>query len=194
MKLLTIFLVLSQVVANGQRPMKPEDKFAKYSSRFRAIECKSTDNSTAYFTKCYVKSYSRNFQSLNFGIQTLKNLSSIFVHILTSYRYGNIYREVIDTKLINWCQMMDGVDQNLFFKLILDSIRDSAPGIFHKCPYGGLFEFYNITVTDEVVKKVSIFPDGQYRYNITISTKPDRIILVMRIDFEIKSPLKTSFG
>ena len=89
---------------------------------------------------------------------------------------------------------MGGADYNLFLKLVLDMIRPSVPGLFHKCPYAGLMELRNITLDAETAKKVSVFPEGQYRYNITISDKPERIVLILVIFVEVKSPIKSSFG
>ena len=185
----TLFLPL-----NCQRPMKPGEDLSRYNVRFRGIECLNMDNSTAYFTFCSVKSYSRTVTAMNFGVKFQKKLKSIFVHLVASFRYGNIYREIVDTKLINWCQIMAGADYNLFLKLILDMMRPSVPGLFHKCPYEGLMEFHNITLDVEMAKKISIFPEGQYKVNTSISDGPDRVVLVLITFSEIKSPIKTSFG
>ncbi|KAL7013681.1 hypothetical protein ACKWTF_015524 [Chironomus riparius] len=190
--LIIIFTLFSSFYC--QRPMKPGEDLSRYSVRFRGIECLSMDNSTAYFTFCFVKSYSRTATTINFGINTQKKMKSIFVQLVASFRYGNIYREIVDTKLINWCQVMAGADYNLFMKLILDMIRPSVPGLFHKCPYEGLMEFKNVTMDVEIAKKISIFPEGQYRVNTTIHNGPDKIILALITYSEIKSPIKTSFG
>lgn len=189
--LLAIFLLLQ--FSSSQRPLLPNEKNVKYTSKFFAVTCSSTDNSTAYFTFCYAKSYSRTISTLNFGVQILKSFN-LLVQITASYRYGNIYREVMDTKLIDWCSVMNGINSNLFLKFILDIIRDSIPKLFQKCPYQGLIEYRNITINDEITKKISIFPEGQYNYNITIADKPRRILLVLTAFVEVKSPLKNSFG
>lgn len=178
----------------AQRPMLPEDKHAKYLIRFRALECKSTDNSTASFTFCNIKAYSRTFVALSFGIQTFRNFTNIFVRLVVYFRYGIIYREVIDTKLIHWCPLMDGIGSNPFFTVLMDVIKKSIPNLFHKCPYGGVMEFKNITIDNEIAKKISIFPEGQYKYNVTIGDKPDRIVLILVTFVETRSPVKSSFG
>ena len=131
---------------------------------------------------------------MNFGLNVGRKVNTIFIQLVASFRYGNIYREVVDTKQINWCQIMDGSDYNLFLKLILDIIRPSVPGLFHKCPYEGLMEFRNITLDTETAKKVTLFPEGQYKFNVTIFDKPNRLVLVIAAFTEIKSPLKSSFG
>jgi len=189
----SFFLILLSL-SKCQRSMRPGDDVSKYIIRFRGIECLSTDNSTGYFTFCFIKSYSRTTTTMNFGLKVQKKVKSIFVQLVASFRYGNIYREVVDTKQMNWCQIMDGVDYNLFLKLVLDMIRPSIPGLFHKCPYEGVMEFHNITLDTDVAKKVTLFPEGQYKYNITIYDSPNRIVLVLVVFTEVKSPLKSSFG
>lgn len=174
--------------------MKPEDKHSKYGTKFRGIECSSFDNNTACFKFCFIKSYSRTMTSLNFGIKAEKKVKSIFVQLVANFRYGNIYREIIDTKQINWCQTMEGADTNPFFKLVMDIIRQSIPGLFHKCPYEGTMEFYNITIDDEIAMKTSIFPEGQYKYNVTIYEKSNKLLLMLVVFTEVKSPVKNSFG
>jgi hypothetical protein len=193
MKIFIIFLIsISQL--NCQRPMKPGEDLSKYSAKFRGIECLSTDNSTAAFKFCYVKNYSRKMSTLNFGIEIQRKIQSIYIQLVASFRYGNIYREIVDTKLLNWCQIMDGADYNLFFKFILDIIRQSIPGLFHKCPYEGTLELNNITMFTEDALKITVFPEGQYKYNITISDRPDRVVLILVVYTEIRSPVKNSWG
>lgn len=89
---------------------------------------------------------------------------------------------------------MDGKDVNVFMSYIIEGIKATAPSLIHKCPYAGVIEFKNITYDDESAKKVSLFPDGQYKYNVTIGDKADTIRLVLVIFTELKSPLKSSFG
>ncbi|KAL7013679.1 hypothetical protein ACKWTF_015522 [Chironomus riparius] len=192
--LIFLFLTIHHFSSNAQRPMTSEDKFAKYTTKFRGIECKSIDNTTIYFKFCYAKSYSRTISTLNFGIKTQKKLNSIYLRIVASFRYGNIYREVIDSKLVNFCQAMNGSSYNLFLKFIFDVIEKSIPGLLHKCPYEGDFDFKNITIDNQLAMKFSIFPEGQYKYNISILENSDKVMLMMVIFTEVKSPVKTSFG
>ncbi|KAL7013680.1 hypothetical protein ACKWTF_015523 [Chironomus riparius] len=191
--ILLIFAILSAQM-NCQRPMKPGEDLSKYNVRFRGIECLNNYNLTAYFTFCYVKSYSRIITTMNFGLKVERKVKSIYIQLVASFRYGNIYREIVDTKQLNWCQIMDGADYNLFLKLVLDMLRPSVPGLFHKCPYEGLMEFRNITLDTETGKKVTLFPEGQYKFNVTIWDKPERLVLAIVAFTEIKSPIKSSFG
>ena len=132
--------------------------------------------------------------TMNFGLKVERKIKTIYLQLVASFRYGNIYREIVDTKQLNWCQIMDGADYNLFLKLVLDIIRKTVSGLFHKCPYEGLMEYYNITLDTESAKKVTLFPEGQYKFNISIYDKPERLVLALTAFTEIKSPIKSSFG
>lgn len=164
MKLFHLLIIFSfYYFAFSQRPATKEDKNAQYGIKFRSVECENFDNSTAMFTFCFVKPLSRTVTSLNFGYEIFKPLNSIFIQIIAFFRYGNIYREILDTKVIDLCSAMNGADYNLFLKLVIDIISMTAPKLFHKCPYEGKAEFYNITMDTEIGKKWSIFPEGQYK-------------------------------
>lgn len=177
----------------AQRALLPNEKNLVYMTRFRAVECQNHQNQTAYFTFCYVKSYSRNTSTLNFGIQVVKPLE-IYFRLIANYRYGLIYREILDSKLVDYCQLMKNVGTNPIIKFMIDSIKKSVPKLFHACPYEGLMEFRNLTIEDDVIKKLQIFPEGQYKYNVSIYDTPKQLVMVIVVFTEVKSPLKNSFG
>jgi hypothetical protein len=91
---------------------------------------------------------------------------------------------------------MQSTDYNLFLKLCIDIIKGSIPNLFHKCPYVGLNEFYNITLDINVGKSFAIFPEGQYKYDISLAETPDvdPPTIVLTVFTEVSSPLKRSFG
>ncbi|KAG5669398.1 hypothetical protein PVAND_017285 [Polypedilum vanderplanki] len=156
MKCLFIFLLIFYFT-NAQRLANDEDrKDCKCLIRFRAVQCKSYNESLAKIKFCYVKAYSRTITTLNIGTELMGSTNSLFVRMVSFYRYGTIYREIMDTKWIDWCAIMKGADYNLFLKLALDGIKKSVPGMFHPCPYGGLIEYYNITLDLKVTSSVTI--------------------------------------
>jgi len=68
------------------------------STKFRSIACQA-DNFTAVIVYCYIKAV---------RMKLLKVLDKTFyVQLILFYRYGLIYRKVIDTKVIEWCSVMD---------------------------------------------------------------------------------------
>ena len=83
------------------------------------------------------------------------------------YRYGTIYREVIDTKKREWCSIMDGMQTHMYIMLIIRQLKESAPKLFHKCPYQGDYQLYNITVDES--KAFDLFPEGYYKLKTRIA-------------------------
>lgn len=51
------------------------------------------------------------------------------------YKYGTIYREVIHTPMMNWCQLMNQQTQNAIVKNVIDVMRECFPEGVHECPY-----------------------------------------------------------
>ena len=64
-------------------------------------------------------------------------------------------------KEIDWCSLMAGTSGNVFYSTAINLVRDSKPDLFHKCPYEGEINGYNISV--DVSKYPSVFPSGTYR-------------------------------
>jgi hypothetical protein len=52
-----------------------------------------------------------------------------------SYRYGTIFREIIDSKPVEFCGLIAGKESNLLAKLFIEAIKDSVPQLMHPCPF-----------------------------------------------------------
>lgn len=158
-------IILSSIFfsTSSQRPATKEDKNSIYFTKFRSVKCENFDNSSAILSFCFVKPISRTVTSLNFGLEIFKPLNSFFLRLIANFRYGNIYREIVDTKIVDFCGAMSGTEFNPFLKMSIEIISQSIPNLFHKCPYVGKNEFYNITIDNEISRKWSIFPNGQYK-------------------------------
>lgn len=164
MKLCRVYILLSFIIfSTAQRPANKDDKFSSYYTKFRRVDCESFDNSTGLILFCFVKPVAKRVASLNIGFDVLKPLNTIHIQIIAFFRYGNIYREIIDTKIVDYCGAMSGSEFNMFTKLIFDIVKASNPKMFHKCPYEGKIEYYNLTVDNDIAKKWSVFPHGQYK-------------------------------
>jgi len=115
-----------------------------------------------------------------------------YIHFILFYRYGNIYREVIDTKKREWCSIMDGAQTHPHISLLFSQLKDSAPTLFHKCPYEGEHNLYNITINED--KAIAIWPQGFYKLKVTATNSMKNLVFQMDLLFEIKSELKESMG
>ena len=161
-------------------------------SRFKSIEC-TANNITAIVTYCYMKAVSRRIVTLNVGVKFLKPINKpIYVQIIVNYRYGLIYREVINTKKQEWCGIMDGKSTHPMLSQTIAQIKGSAPKLFHKCPYEGEVELKNVTLDDQ--KSFDVFPEGNYRFKLLISEKDVKPYFSLILKLQFKSPIKESMG
>lgn len=111
------------------------EKFVS-GDRPRSVKCEG-DNSTLKFSFCNIKAYSAKLAVINLGFEILKTVQKpIYFQVIMSYRFGNIYRPMIDTKAIDLCAIMEGNTFNPFMKIIIDRINQYFPNVLHKCPYG----------------------------------------------------------
>lgn len=51
------------------------------------------------------------------------------------YKYGFIFREVLATPKLDWCNLMKNGMDNLIVKQFLVFLKDVVPSVVHECPY-----------------------------------------------------------
>ena len=103
---------------------------------------------------------------------------------------ATVFREVVGNKEIDWCSLMAGTSGNVFYSTAINLVRDSKTDLFHKCPYEGEINGYNISV--DVSKYPSVFPSGTYRSRVFI-TDSTGIGFNMNITTTFASSIKSSF-
>lgn len=186
LKFILAILMISDLLA--RRTLNPYSD----GTRFRSVECTS-DNYTIVLLKCYLKAYSRRIVTLTFIANVVWKLEKpIYVQLLYYYRYGNIYRQVINTKPLEWCSIMSGESNHPLMTHVITQLKNAAPTIFHKCPYEGIQEFLNVTIDDK--KTFDIFPQGFYQTRFIVFNKSNHEIFQVNIFYEVKSILKESMG
>jgi hypothetical protein len=120
------------------------------TTRFKQLFC-LPDNKTIKIDYCRVRVYSRTtsafvvkgsvtelvkpFHVREIWGKQFVDFQLFQVKFLVSYRYGTIFREVVNVPPIEWCGLMDGKESNPFAKMIVDISVGSAPALFHPCPY-----------------------------------------------------------
>lgn len=168
-------------------------KTSQYSGRFRSIEC-DANNKSAVIKYCYIKAVSREHATLNVKVHFTEVINKpVFVNLILFYRYGNIYREVINTKVIEWCAIMDGISNHLFLMQVIDFIKQFAGNSLRKCPYDTDIDLNNITFDE--TKAYEIFPEGTYKFSwITMHKKNHEFFWMLNTSLFIKSPYKDSWG
>jgi len=191
-KSLTCFILLITMFCVHEVSLKSKDEFL-IGTRFKSVRCEA-DNITVILKYCYLKAISRRIVTFNFGVKVLiPHTKPFYVQSILNYRYGTIFRQVIDSKQIEWCGFMSGSDVHPYFKLTIDQLRKSAPDLFHKCPYEGEIDIYNITVNELYKDAAFYFPEGIYRLDMLIFRNESQTFKIIII-YEVKSPLKETFG
>jgi hypothetical protein len=84
----------------------------------------------------------------------------------------NPYHNVVFNSTINICKFLNGTDNNLIAKWLIDSASSSLPaGIIHHCPYFGEFKMLNVTL--ESTSMTLQFLKGSYTTIIRMFDKLD---------------------
>ena len=176
--------------AESARPKTTEP--SKVRSRLKAGRC-IADNVTTVVLYCYVKAVSKLVVVANVGVKLLIPLDKINIQFVVSYRYGLVFRPVIDTKPQDWCAIMKGAETNPYIKLIIKTINETAASGIHECPYTDEFHINNLTLNYDGVDPSAIFPAGTYKINVYVF-KGNKEVLMMEAQEEIKSPIRDTFG
>lgn len=190
MKIIFYFLIAFLYICSSNC----DSKIQVFSSgvRFRSIEC-SADNKTSIIKYCYIKAISRRVATLNLGINFLHAIQKpIYLRMILFYRYGNIFREVIDTKSIEWCSVMDGISNHLFIISTIEQIKALAGDALRRCPYEKDIDIRNLTIDE--TKAFGLFLDGHYKFSLITHTKGSNMAWGFNLTFQNKSPLKESMG
>ncbi|KAL7012337.1 hypothetical protein ACKWTF_014786 [Chironomus riparius] len=187
--LILIFLTLNTIASILCNQKNPS---LIYASRFRSIEC-DADNYTTSVGFCYIKAVSRRVTTLNVHFKNLKpSFKPLYVRMILYYRYGNIYREVIDTKRVEWCSIMEGMTAHLFLMQTINQIMEIAGKAIHKCPYEVDIEIKNLTLVDS--KTFDIFPEGIYKLSWSSLNRTLHTLWRFNTTVQLKSPIKESMG
>ncbi|KAL7015939.1 hypothetical protein ACKWTF_016739 [Chironomus riparius] len=131
-----------------------------FGTRYTDLSC-SADNVTVVLRYCYLKAYTRRLVTANIGASLPSPLTKpIFIQIIYSYRYGNVYREAMKSPKVDWCDFMDGASKNVFMTSLFNELKNSVGDFFHKCPYSGIVDIKNISSEHE--KAAGILWEDQF--------------------------------
>lgn len=191
---LQLCIIVSIIIFHSNKvSTKSTDRFTG-GARFKAVKCEN-DETSINITYCFLKPVSRSIVTLNVGAKLLVPYKKpLYVQILLNYRYGTIFRQIIDTHQQEWCEIMSGNESNKFIAYFIELLSKSAPTLFHECPYDGEINLRNVTINPETYgQKARIFPQGDYRLDLIVFQN-DKQTVKVSIILEIKSRLKESFG
>ena len=187
-----IFLIIFQNFIEIQP--KAEDNFNKFGFRLKSVKWES-DNKTSILKYCYLKAVSRKIVTFNFGVKLLVPFKKpIYAHGLAYYRYGTIFRQIIELEKRDLCSLLEGADQNPLGKLLFDIVLKKAPKMVQKCPFSVEWDLRNFTVDLDLINNASMMASqGTYRLDMSYFLK-DISTFNVSLMTDITSPFKESFG
>lgn len=124
-----LFLILAFMATVLPDPLKG------YSYRFTSTKCSGSAMNTISNHFCFIKNYSRNMSTMNFGLTLTRDMDKFFLKYSVDYKYGAFFHPVMEPPALEWCSFYNGNSKNVLFNVVLDMVRDSVPGLIHKCPY-----------------------------------------------------------
>lgn len=164
-----------------------------YAFRLKSIKCQA-DNVTLIFKYCYLKAYSRKLVTANIGNKFLVPYNHFYFQFIFYYRYGTIFRMIVDSKQHEWCELMRHEITNPVIKYVFDGLKGTMAAAFKKCPFTGELDFYNVTIDSNILGQESmIVPQGTYRVQVLLTTNNTQTAKVS-VEIDVKSPHKDSFG
>lgn len=91
---------------------------------------------------------------------------------------------------VQWCGFKKS--SSVFYSMLADLIKESAPGLLHKCPYYGRVDVQNMTIN--VSKVLSVFNQGDYRVSVVLSEGGKTELFRLVLGLKINSAIESSFG
>ena len=91
---------------------------------------------------------------------------------------------------IEWCSFKKGT--NVLYSMLVDLIKETAPGLIHKCPYVGRVDVKNMTLN--VSEFLSVFNQGDYRISVFYTELGKNDLFRLIFGLNNKSDIKSSFG
>ncbi|KAL7014480.1 hypothetical protein ACKWTF_015955 [Chironomus riparius] len=159
------------------------------SNRIKSVECKSLDNKTVEFEFCYAKAFSRKTTAFNvkFKLHRIMQKPFYIQYILSRRTSGNVCQNIFKSDLIEFCGLMDGMDANPMIKNIILILNETAPTLFHKCPYEGETAVTNATIQDD--KALFFIPTGTYCSEVNFFDNKKKQYVNVKMINDIKNSL-----
>lgn len=117
-------------------------------TRFKSGFATSLNPQVCTVHYCHIKAYSRRVSTFNIAATLHKTLVKPFyvtkrifsfgqtwilfifqIKMIVSYRYGNIFRQILDVPVLEWCDVVNGIKPMFSWKCVSILLR-TAPHIF----------------------------------------------------------------
>lgn len=140
--------------------------------RFRSLKCSSSEK-TVKFLFCYVKTYNKNFFTINVSVNKTRILGhDFFTSLIIEKLVGSDkYEEKIRLENVQWCKVNENTKNNPFLSMILDMFVKTSLKTFlvDYCEKIAVVTAHNISLTDSVVVRYfTNVPNINYNLNIFV--------------------------
>lgn len=140
---------------------------------------------------CYAKSINRTCSTITFLYESILPISFVYMQAAISYKYGTIYRQVLDIKRFEYCGLMLRGTKNLVTNFLINIIKESAPAFVQPCPH----KLINVSQAPMSVTSVtSPFATGDYKINLSLTNEYEKRMFTILVVFSVNSSDKNSFG
>lgn len=161
--------------------------------RLKSVKCDIGD--AADIVKihvCKIKP-ARNYTMFLLNSTMFKQLNApIYYKVVFFYKYGLIYRQVINIPEYEVCSMLRNINNaHPAIKAAIDTIGKSIEQLMKGCPYSA--GNYSIKIIHDYSNFPSIIPSGMYKCNITMKLPEYRKSMSLSYEAEVISSIKTSF-
>lgn len=158
-------------------------------NRIKSLDCKSMDNKTVTFNFCYAKAYSRKLVTVNVKFTLHKVMRKPFyVEYILSHRTNlNVFQNMFKSNLIEYCDLMDGMDTNPMIKNVILVLNETAPTLFHKCPYEGVTTLTNVTI--ESANGLIFIPSGTFCSELNFFDRKRKPLAAVKMIHENKNSM-----
>lgn len=209
-----IFFVVSYAEDKGLVSVKSAKCFVNKQFVFPNVSCfaksYSRNISTANVNTVFKLPLERIFVSLLSKIvSVVANYFRLQVSLQLQFKYGVIYRDAIKKKSLDFCEQLANIPKaNLLVKEVLAVLKAHDPKTVHSCPFSvktlllqivftGYLIFQelvikNFTLNTKYMK--SVFPTGDYKYNIFVKNGFQVPLFNLSTVVSFKKPNRDTFG
>lgn len=176
--------------------------------KVKRLKCTSDFKFVYENLTCFAKPLNRNQTGINVDIWYKKPMTSLNVRIfkfnlgtliefdfqieiITFYRYGTIYRQVLKAPKMDFCSLNPNSQGIPLIKEVVKIVQNLDESLVHPCP------FYGYIVKNKplsISTLPSIFAQGDYKMTFNFTSKKDQGILFIEFLTSLISSEKHSFG
>ncbi|KAG5671063.1 hypothetical protein PVAND_001278 [Polypedilum vanderplanki] len=190
MKVLMIFVLF--VVAVYMK--RTYDSPFVYRNNWKLCKCEGSGRFIKEYLHnmtCVAKVYNRTYSAFTI-IGYIKKPIYSYISGQVLYKYGTIYREVINVPRTFVCEITKIIKTNTLWRGIYEAAEIVMPNAIHECPY---YDFYAANITLNDLPVISHFPHGDYKAFVYLYDSYNGESLVnLTFALSIRSIIKESFG